>query len=465
MPLSFTEHHPLWKSPAARRILFAAISLGALALAGCSTIVQTITVDLTKKVATPIDGSAALAYLQQPVVQAGSPAATITVHGAGFQPTSQLLLDGALRTVTFGSSVDLQFNISASELASPGRHTVQVQNPGSGVPASNKLALLVTSGYAAFGDSITFGGGLDARLTEAYPFVIASQLSLYAQDHGQNGDQACDIFPHAIYPQLVGYIAVAAPLYSVMIGTNDANRYGVGTYEAVYNHCHQAVLTWLGTSRADKLLPGDAALTAAGGCTITPDPQNFGGITCTAGTPGTITASAFRTNGSAIYVWYTLTDAASANSNLSVAIDGASPATASAHPQVPIATSNGSTQSVSVLRIPAGAGTHTVAIQTSGDIAIQGIGTNRGGPAIPQLIVGDVPWQLSQDPIASVSTQLRYSANAHANLAQALTDGLDVRFAQDRVTMWGTRDEMLDRVHPNALGHQHLATAYLAALQ
>jgi lysophospholipase L1-like esterase len=464
MPLRDADYCLLRKHGAPRGLLLAAISLCAIALTGCSTAVQTITVDLTKTVATPLDGSAALAYLEQPVVQAGSPSTSIMIHGAGFQPSSQMLFDGTAHTATYTSAAEMQFSLSAKEIALPGRHAVQVQNPGTGVPNSNTVALLVTSGYTAFGDSITFGAALDAPLTQAYAYLLAARLSVKVQDYALSGDQACDIFPHAIYPQAVGYAATAAPLYSITIGTNDADHYGAGAYEAVYNHCHQAALAWLGTSRGDKLLPGDPAITASGGCSPAPDPQNLGGIACVADTPGTITASAFRTTGRPIYVWYILSGNASVNTTFTVSIDGASPLTVSARPQVPIATYNGTTQSVSVLRIPAGAGDHSVVILTAGGVAIQGIGTNRGG-AIPQLVVGDIPQQLQHDSNASVSAQLRYSADIQANLAQALADGMDVRFAPSRVTMWGTRAEMYDQVHPNAFGHQHLTTAYLAALQ
>jgi hypothetical protein len=466
MSLRVAEQPLLWNKSFGRRLLLAAISLGALSLAGCGTVSQALSSDLNRKVATPADGSAALAYLRSPVIQAGSAAANVTVHGAAFQQASQLLFDGAAHEATYSSASEMQFSLTASDLASPGRHSVQVQNPGTGVPISNMLALLVTSGYTAFGDSITYGFGLDARTIEAYPYLVATSLSLNVRDFGISGDQACDIFPHAIYGQTVGYTASTAPLYSVMIGTNDADHYGNGSYEAVYNHCHRAVLAWLGTSRADKLLPGDAAFTASGGCSTAPDSQNLGGMTCTAGASGTITAPAFHTTGHPIYVWYTISNTADADATFSVIIDGQTQAAGvSTAPEVPITTYNGSTRSVSVLRLAANAGDHTVAIQTAGGVVLQGIGTNRGGSSIPQLLVGDIPWQLRTNPTASVSTQEQYSADIQTSLAQAQADGLDVRLAQDRLTMFGLASEMLDQLHPSALGHQHLETAYLAAMQ
>lgn len=43
-------------------------------------------------------------------------------------------------------------------------------------------------------------------------------------------------------------------------------------------------------------------------------------------------------------------------------------------------------------------------------------------------------------------------------------DGMDLRLVLNRPFMLGAADKMIDSLHPNALGHQHLATAFQSVL-
>ena len=410
-------------------------------------------------VTAPANGAAALAYVSAPVIAAGSASAALTLHGAGIAAGATLLLDGVRHAASFVSGTEMTVTLSAAEVASPARHTLQIANPS--VPVSNALPLLVTSGYVAFGDSITYGATLSDPSTQAYPHLLAAGLSLPGTDSGIPGDQACDIFGRQIAPNAVGLTAAPAALYSVLIGTNDVDGKGTGAYESTFRNCHNAVLTWLGTQRADKVLPGDAAFTASGGCTATAASASFGAAPCSGA--GGFTASVVST-GNPVYVWYLLSDAAAGGANLAVQMDGASGTTVSTLPSPHLATQNGSSFSIGVVRLPAAAGTHTVAVSAAAGAALLGVGSNRGGPLRPELVVGDLPNQLATNLVSSVASQLQYSADIQADMAAAVADGIDVRFAPDRSSMLGAPDEMNDSLHPNTLGQQHLFNAFLNAL-
>ncbi len=318
--------------------------------------------------------------------------------------------------------------------------------------------------YRAFGDSITFGATLDEPATQAYPHLLAGALSLHFFNDAITGDQACDVFPHQIYAHTVGYATIQTPMYTLMIGTNDVNGNGAGDYESNFNNCQSATLAWLGTLPSDRLLPGDASLTVTGGCINQPSSSSIGGLACARNRSGSITATAFATNGRPIYIWYGFGDDADPLAVFTVSIDQASPHTVSIHPASAISTQMGTRNSVGILRLPVPTGAHTVTIQTTGGISIQAIGTNRSTAPIP-LAVGDLPNQLLSNPVATIPAQLTYSADIQANIASAIGDGIDARFVPVRKYLLGNNDEMNDQLHPNALGQQHLATAFRSVLR
>lgn len=431
-----------------------------LPLCGCSTVATTVAPAIgPPSVTAPADGSAALAYVSAPVIAAGSASTMVTLHAAGVTATATLLVDGVAHPATVVSSTRVEATLSASELASPGRHTLQVANPS--VPVSNALTVLITPRYEAYGDSITYGGTLADPSTQAYPYLLGASLSLPTYDVAIPGDQVCDIFPTQLTPVGSSSMATPAGLYSVTIGTNDVDRRGVGAYETLFNNCHNAVISWLGTLRTDKVLAGDAAFHASGSCSKAASGAWLGAAPCTG--DGGFTVSVVST-GHPVYVWYLLSDVAPSTAQLTVQMDGGAGTTLPTLSAIPIATQNGTHASIGMLRIPAASGSHTVSIVATAGAALLGAGSNRGGNLRPQVVLGDLPNQFVSLPSASVNNQLQYSADIKANLAAALADGIDVRLAQDRSTMLGTGAEMTDSVHPNLLGHQHLAQAFLYAL-
>ena len=321
-----------------------------------------------------------------------------------------------------------------------------------------------TTLYTAFGDSITAAVPLTVRSWPAYPAALGPSMKMTTSDYAYSGDQACDLFPHQIQPNNIGHTVVPRTLYSVMVGTNDVVVKGTGAYEQVYKTCLDAALTWLGTTRSDKLLAGDDGVAVSGGCNATPDPGHYGGMYCTPGTSGAVTVDQFFTLGHPLYIWYSYNDVAGANSALNVAVDGGSPTTVLGRPPVRMLTQNGTQNSIGVLRLAVAPGMHRVVMSTTtGDVAVLGMGSTRS-PNAPVLFLGDIPCQLVDNPLAPLQSQLQYSSDVVALFFTELTDGLKIYFAPDRLWMLGTPAEMADQLHPNALGQQHLASAFGVAV-
>ncbi|ADV84404.1 SGNH/GDSL hydrolase family protein [Terriglobus saanensis] len=320
--------------------------------------------------------------------------------------------------------------------------------------------------YHAFGDSITSGLTLSAPQSQAYPFLVSTAKNLVLTNLGVRGDMTCDLFRDAIYPYAEEPTSTEVRISSLMIGTNDVDIRGSGSYLRTFNICHRALIAWLGTPRENKLKAGDSGIDVSGGCNNAPDATVFGGLLCTSA--GTITAAHLSTSGNPIYVWYQIDDYAGTNARFELLIDGVSQGYFATAPDVPMFTQHRGTTAVALARIAAAAGDHHIEIKTPlGGIAIQGIGSNPSRTlASPQiLLVGDIPNQLASSPISSASGQLLYSTEIKANIKLFASDGMDVRFVPDRSYMFGTSAEMNDPLHPNILGQQHLASAFLAALQ
>jgi hypothetical protein len=71
------------------------------------------------------------------LVAAGGPAFTLTVTGAGFTGTSQVLWDGAALPTTFADTSQLWAAVDAGRLGSPGSAAISVSD--SGLPPATLL--------------------------------------------------------------------------------------------------------------------------------------------------------------------------------------------------------------------------------------------------------------------------------------------------------------------------------------
>lgn len=362
---------------------------------------------------------------------------------------------------------DASGNVTASTTVDIGTHIIAA---ATGHPASS-------TAYRAFGDSITSGIGVSTDV-QRYSFLTGNILGLTTRDQAFPGDEACDIFPHSLGPEAEFTPLFGSPLYSVLIGTNDADVGGAGAYEATFKACHSAVLAWLGTPRETMVVPGDAALSGSGGWTAAPQdyfqatrgalgssrlPVAFAPV----GAAGSLAAKV-TTTGAPIYLWYVIDDLAAASDCFTLAIDGQSAgATYCTRPATLIATQNHTTASIALVRIPVTAGAHTVtASTTTGGVALAGVGTlpAPGTWAPPIILSHDVPVQQPALQIATPATQLAYTADVIADETPLRADGMLLLHVNNRTYMTGDPTEMADGLHPNALGNEELFLAQMNTL-
>ncbi len=127
----------------------------------------------------------------------------------------------------------------------PNLRTMLLFLPGlAGVVGLCGCASVHVSGYYAFGDSITYGGYLPDRESQAYPFLVAKVENFLATNHAISGDEACDIPARQIFPNSQNPFLASATVSFILIGNNDANNHGAGAYEAVFIECHLSAVSW-----------------------------------------------------------------------------------------------------------------------------------------------------------------------------------------------------------------------------
>jgi hypothetical protein len=321
----------------------------------------------------------------------------------------------------------------------------------------------VIRGYHAYGDSIAYGYTLSNSSVQAFPHLISKDNEFSVSDFALPGDQACDIAPRQIGRNLDAPAAGDFPLYTVLIGTNDADVEGIGPYEATFDLCQQAAIAWLA-------MPDDLKVLAPSG-TVN---RGFGTVASMGGwkywltdtQDSSISFSIKLPATAPIYVWRRIVDGDSGT--YTVAVDGtlAGSLTTASFPAM--STQNGTTASVALFRIPAvPAGQHTISFtQTSvvGTMQIVGIGVPPSAKrSLPPVIVGSVPLQMAGTNAPCSTNPLwcyAYTADVYANVMLFHDDGLDVRFADNHPYMHATAAEMNDPIHPNPLGQSELRTAF-----
>ena len=327
------------------------------------------------------------------------------------------------------------------------------------------------SSYIANGDSITFGYPLTAS---RYPSLVASRLGIPSLNVTANiGDQACDVFPRALYVDGITVQGSGQQLLSLMVGTNDVDKKGIGAYEATYRLCHTALLAFLAIPSTSLLRGGNANVSGAGGWSAAADTGNpaftFGGMYAPAG--GTLTFSLGAVSGpTPTYIFYSIDDAAPATAAFTVSDDkGTVLATASALPPIAMATANGTTQSLGVLRVVRAPGTSQLIASTSaGGVSIYGVGSIPVPLAsgAQMILSADVPNQLQGNPVSTAAQIASYNADIAADEAIVRADGALVAHVYDDLYMLGTPAEMNngDPLHLSALGDANMASAFVAAV-
>jgi lysophospholipase L1-like esterase len=322
-----------------------------------------------------------------------------------------------------------------------------------------------TASYHAYGDSITAGATL-ASPAYAYPSLIAKDKSVTLDSYANSGDQACDIPTRQIFSHSDNPVA-PYPLYTLMIGTNDADKKGSGAYEAVFNLCHQAAIAWIAIPASDKVLASSPAVTSTGSGSL--DSRNNWNAWRTTSAGSSVTFPIKLAASSPIYAWPRIIDEDAGA--FTYALDGQILGTLTTATAPAIATQNGSNNSLAFLRIPrVPAGVHTVTFtqtSASGSMEIVAIGAPPAASTnlLPAVIVGDVPMQKSgtQAPcIVTPAICAAYTADIQANIALLAGDGLRIVYADNHSYMHGTAAEMDDELHPNDVGQAELHEAFEA---
>ncbi len=321
--------------------------------------------------------------------------------------------------------------------------------------------------YHAYGDSITAGYGLTNPGTDEYPVLLANVESRYLTNAALPGDQACDIPTRQIFPAADSPTTATPTLYTVLISTNDVDVKGSGTYESVFNLCHQATLAWLATPAQAKILASASSVTTTGATHIDTT-AGFNALTTDA-QGATITFNFSRTTPGPVYVWYRITD--NSKGTFTYTLDSTTSATIKSTTTPAIQTQNGSISSLALLRIPGVAlGAHTITLtQTStagGGMGIVAIGippsTRLAGS--PRVLVGTTPLQLTPSGAPcggglAIDPCPLYTADITANANLLASDGLDIEIFTTTKYETGTAADLADIVHPNAQGHREILHA------
>jgi lysophospholipase L1-like esterase len=403
--------------------------------------------------------------------------ATSAYDGAGVAATAQSTAE-TFATSAIATSLTAAQTFATSAVSAERAAAANAANITSGVISSarlpNGIQKRLTHGakLVVLGDSISMGYGLASPATTMYGYLMSQDFGVTLYDRAISGDQACDLWPLQITPNVTTDQPVQATsnLYTLMIGTNDADVKGVGSYEAVFNTCQQAVLAWLAVPLENKVLPGNSAYVNTSGANSAASVTTNGVAQATMTATGVQTAT-IVTTGNPIYVWQFIKDGTAGSFTLSV--DGGTaqgPFSTTTTPA--IATQNGGTASVALAgRYPVAAGTHTVAFTwVSGTVGIVGVGSIPANPyySAPTIAVGQVPNQGPTGAISTPATIAQYTSDVLVNAALIAGDGGDVRIAYDENYMLATAAEMSGGaapLHPGPLGHVHLAQAFEATIQ
>lgn len=313
--------------------------------------------------------------------------------------------------------------------------------------------------YRAYGDSITFGATLSSS-ERPYPTFVAEYESVTYADNAISSDEACDVPTRQIFPNKDSPTLATHPVYTVLIGTNDAYK-GTGAYEAVFMRCHQATISWLAVPAEYKVLATGSGVTTTGVGAI--DTSNNWNAWTTGGLGSTVSFTITTNQLGPIYAWPRIIDGNPGT--YTYAVDGVVVGSSSTATTPSIATINGSSNSLGFLRLPpVPAGTHVVTFtQTSpggNGISVVGIGTPTRRPAdqLPTVLVGTIPFQQSGSPCNSSNGSCqKYIQDIEADVNIFSTDGLNVRLFDTRKFMFGSPSEMNDLVHPNEIGQFELS--------
>lgn len=246
------------------------------------------------------------------------------------------------------------------------------------------------------------------------------------------------------------------PIYSIMIGTNEANTKGAGAYEVNYLLFLEAEIEWLTIAKKYKTFGQNASVIQGG--TWANDNTYQTGIGIKSTTNGSTLSMPITTTGGNVYLWYRTFDG---NGGVfAYQLDGGAATTINCSQSTPVSTLLGHTEGIGSARITGvSSGTHTVLLTVTSAtgagnvVSTFGIGTTPGthNDKYPELFVSDVIRQLNDRDSADTAA---YNSDAIAAVNLLSSDGLNVYLLDSRSYINDTTD-MNDNFHPNNSGHSH----------
>jgi hypothetical protein len=316
--------------------------------------------------------------------------------------------------------------------------------------------------YNAYGASTTVGYTLSNPATQAYPALVAAFENVPLANRAISGDQACDVPARQIFSNGDSPTLTTHTVSSTLVGTNDVDVKGTGSYEAIYMLCERAFISWLGVPLEYKVLANGSNMSTTGSGSV-----NSTWNAWTTGAQGATVSFTIATSSiGPIYAWPLIDDHSAATYTYS--LDGTVIGSGNVQTSPPMATQNGTTRSLGFIRIPTvSAGTHVVtftqtSIGTSG-VSVVGVGSPfvSVGNSLPTVLVGTITYQLmgggGEACTVTDAPCLQYIQDEQSDVTLLSGDGLDVRIFDTRQYMFGTASEMNDSLHPNAFGQQELS--------
>ena len=358
----------------------------------------------------------------------------------------------------------------------------------SGVDTSlggGRSTVLQASTIVTEGDSITAGyeaNGVSGGTGTSYAALVSTDAKTTLVNHAVGGYFACDEAELEAIPGDLSTID-ANSLYTLMIGTNDANNHTTSDgYSTTFNLCHQAAMAWIAAS--NKFAANGTNCTDTGTWSAWPGagdgtPQLIGEYTTQS---GATKSCPITTTGGPIYAWYWMQSPNSGAGTYSV--DGGTAVAFTTAPAVTISAKGSSKYGWGLIRVPVAAGSHTILFTntTSGSgIVLSAIGTTSPAPMYqqPHLFVAGV---IKQDGDTNSAVTAYYDSLVKANVSLLAGDGLNITYVPVRnyvctvvtgghcYSNYATPVQDInsfgsDILHPNAQGHLELKRAFEDAMQ
>ena len=347
--------------------------------------------------------------------------------------------------------------------------TASSTGTSSSVASSNSTTVEVSATQQAavrwvtnFGDSITGGWGSSAPQF-AYASLLDTAIASPSENWARAGDQAADMARLWVSQDATPSLG-SSQLYTVLIGTNDANSCG-GSDGCISNWRQSlaASLAWLAVPAADKVL-GNSIAEQSG--SWSPDLKN-GIATKAAGASLSFNVTQ-AVSGRSLLVAYRVFDEGEGAGAATVSIDGVTATTLSAEVTTgqAIDTKNGTTDTIFLAMIPLGEqGEHAITITTTtpGVFSLQWAGVSSGSYAevagAPRVLIG----QITSTGSATLNlTVNQYNAQLQQLIAALAGEGLNIQIVPTANVL--QPGDFTDELHPNDAGHLALAQTFAASL-